>query len=137
MVWVGGVLTLVVLSKQVLREREPDALVRFVASIRVMGPRVFAPASILVLGMGVWMVRESPEWAIDQGWVLFGLGLFAAAFLIGAIFQSRAAVQAQRAIDSGDLEQAARQLRRWKAEMVVLLIILGITAWDMVFKPWV
>lgn len=54
-------------------------------------------AMAVVLGLGNWMVIDSDAWAFGQGWVLFTLGFFALAFIIGAIFQSRSAILAQRA----------------------------------------
>jgi hypothetical protein len=39
--------------------------------------------------------------------------LFAVALLVGAVFQSRAALAAERAATAGDEREAARQLRRW------------------------
>jgi putative copper export protein len=135
MVWVGGLVTVTVQSIQVLRDREPESLKRFISSLRVFGPRVFAPATVLVLGLGIWMVAESPEIAFGQGWVLLGLGLFGAALIIGAVFQSRAAIRAERAVRSGDLDRAERELRRWSWGMRAILILLVIATWDMVFQP--
>ena len=135
MVWVGGLLTVAVQSIQVLRGHDPESLKRFVSSLRVIGPRVFAPATVLVLGLGIWLVAESPEIAFGQGWVLFGLGLFAAALVIGPVFQSRAAILAERAAGSGDLDRAERELRRWSGGMRAILVVLVIATWDMVFKP--
>jgi uncharacterized membrane protein len=135
MVWVGGLVTVTVQSMQVLRGREPESLTRFISSLRMIGPRVFAPATVLVLGLGIWLVAESQEFEFDQGWVLFGLGLFAAAFAIGAVFQSRSAIRAQRAASSGDLDRAEVELRRWSWGMRAILVVLVIATWDMVFKP--
>ena len=81
------------------------------------------------------MVAESDAWSLEQTWVRLGLSLFVLAFLIGAIFQSRAAVLAERAGSAGDDELAKRQLRRWTWGMRLILVILVITVWDMVFKP--
>jgi uncharacterized membrane protein len=135
MVWVGGLLTVTVQSMQVLRGRDPEALKRFISSLRVIGPRVFAPATVLVLGFGIWLVAESSEFAFGQGWVLFGLGLFATALVIGAVFQSRAAIRAERAVSSGDLDRAEIELRRWSWGMRAILVVLVVATWDMVFKP--
>ena len=44
-----------------------------------------------------------------------GLGLFGAAFLVGAAWQSCTAIAATRAAEDGDVDEARRQLRRWLA----------------------
>jgi hypothetical protein len=62
-------------------------------------------------------------------------GLFAAAFVIGAGFQARAAIGAQRAAEAGEATEALRQLRRWSWGMRAITLILVVAVWDMVAKP--
>src|SRR5947207_12381490 len=134
MVWVGGLVTLALLATQALRGDQPDNVARFVRSLRLIGP-MFGPAMMLVLGLGIWMVIDSDAWTFGQGWVRLALGLFAVAFVVGALFQSRAAILAQRAVDAGDHGEATRQLRRWSWGMRLILLLLLVVTWDMVFKP--
>jgi hypothetical protein len=63
------------------------------------------------------------------------VGLFGAAFLIGAAHQSRAALGLERAAERGDHEAAHRQLARWTWGYAVIVLLLLAVAWDMVFKP--
>ncbi len=135
MIWVGGLLAVGVLAIQVLRSRDRDAIARLVASLGVIGPLVFAPAMITVLGLGIWLVVDSDAWDFGQTWIWLALTLFAAAFLVGAIFQSRAAISAQRAATAGDDSEAVRQLRRWAWGMLLILLLLVVVTWDMVIKP--
>jgi uncharacterized membrane protein len=135
MVWVGGLVVLTILATQALRSNQPDTVARFVGSLRVTGPLLFAPAMALVLGLGIWMVVDSDAWSFGQGWVRLALGLFAVAFVVGAVFQSRAAILAQRAVDAGDHATATRHLRRWSWGMRLILLVLLVITWDMVFKP--
>jgi uncharacterized membrane protein len=88
MAWVGGGLVLGTLAIQVARAGEPGAVARFVANLRVIGPRILAPSTIAVLALGVWMVLDNAAWGFGQLWVLLALGLFAGAFLVGAAHQS-------------------------------------------------
>jgi uncharacterized membrane protein len=135
MIWVGGGLVLGALAVQTVRAGEADAVARFVASLRVIGPRVLAPATVGVLGLGVWMVLDSAAWDFGQLWVLLALGLFAAAFVVGAAHQSRAAIGAERALERGDHAAARRQLARWSWGYWLIVLLLVVAAWDMVFKP--
>ena len=135
MIWVGGGLVLGALAVQTVRAGEADAVARFVASLRVIGPRMLAPATVAVLGLGVWMVLDSAAWDFGQLWVLLALGLFAAAFLVGAAHQSRAAIGAERALERGDHHAARRQLARWSWGYWLIVLLLVVAAWDMVFKP--
>lgn len=135
MVWLGGLATLTVLVALTLRSGEPDAVARFIRSLRTIGPVVFAPASLGVLGFGVWLVLDSDAWGFGQTWIVLGFSLFAAAFLVGAVFQSRAALSAERAAAAGDDREAARQLGRWSWGMRLILLLLLVATWDMVVRP--
>jgi uncharacterized membrane protein len=135
MAWVGAGLVLGVLSVQVVRAGEPTAVERFVGNLRVIGPRVLAPSTAAVLGLGVWMVLDSSAWDFGQLWVLLALGLFGGAFVIGAAHQSRAALGAERALERGDEQEARRQLTRWSWGYWLIVLLLVVAAWDMVFKP--
>jgi hypothetical protein len=55
--------------------------------------------------------------------------------VIGAVFLSRAAMGAQRAVDAGDDTKAAEQLRRWSLGIGLILLLLVVATWAMVFKP--
>jgi uncharacterized membrane protein len=135
MVWVGGAVLLGALASAVLRSGEPDAVARFVRSLPVVGPRVLAPATVAVVGLGVWLVLNSAAWDFGQFWVQLGLALFAAAFLLGAAHQSRAALRAERAVERGDHDEALRSLTRWSWGYRLIILLLVLAAWDMVFKP--
>lgn len=136
MTWVGGLVILVALSGQVLRSGDRDAIARFSGSLRRVGPLVLAPSTVAVVSLGIGLVLDSNhEWHFGQGWIVLALSLFAAAFLFGAIFQSRAAIQVQRAIDAGNDADAARLLRRWAWGTRLILLLLVVITWDMVVKP--
>lgn len=135
MVWLGGVVITGLLATQVVRSGDSAAIVRFIGNLRWVGPLVFAPAILAVLGFGIWMVVNSNEVAFSQTWIRLGLGLFALAFLTGAGFQSRAAIGARRAADAGDDREATRQLRRWIWGTRLILLVLIVATWDMAIKP--
>jgi hypothetical protein len=136
MVWVGGLVALNVLVAVVLRSGGEGEVARFVSTLRIVGPATLAPAMLGVVGFGIWLVLESDAWRFGQAWVWLALVLFAVAFVVGAAFQSRAAIGAQRAVEAGDDAEAVRQLRHWAWGMRGILLVLLVIAWDMVFKPW-
>ena len=96
---------------------------------------MLAPSTVAVLGLGVWMVLDNAAWDFGQLWVLLALGMFAAAFLIGAAHQSRAALGAERVLAEGDPREARRQLARWSWGYWLIVLLLVAATWDMVFKP--
>jgi putative copper export protein len=135
MVWLGGTAVLGLLAAQTIRQKEPDSLARFAATIGFVGPRLLAPATVLVAGLGAGLVLDGREWQFGQFWIDLAIGLFAAVLVIGAGFQSRAAIGAQRAIADRDTDQAARQVRRWAWGALVILLLLVVITWDMTVKP--
>jgi uncharacterized membrane protein len=133
MLWVGGVAVLSALAGRVLRSGDRAQVAHFIGNLRIIGPLLLAPPPAVLLGAGIWMVLKS--WRFGQGWVAFGISLFAAAFLYGALFQSRAAIAAERAANEGDDEAAFRFLRRWSWGTRLTLLLLLVATWDMVLKP--
>lgn len=135
MVWVGGGVLLAVVGARALRDSDPRAVGRFTTNLRVLGPLVLAPATVSVVGLGVGLVVDSDAWDFGQLWVQLGLGLFAAAFLVGAVWQSRTALAATRAAARDDDAEARRQLRRWAWGYRLIVLLLVVAAWDMTTKP--
>jgi uncharacterized membrane protein len=135
MIWLGGWAMLAILGVQALRERDVASLARFAATIRFIGPRLLAPATVLVAGLGVWLVLDSHQWHFGQFWIAFAIGLLAGVFVIGAAFQSRAAIAAERAINADDPERAARYIRHWATGSLLILLLLIVATWDMTIKP--
>lgn len=135
MVWVGGAVTLGALAVQTLRGGDADGIARFVGGLRVIGPLVFAPAPLVLLGTGIWSVSDSDAWDFGQTWVWLAIALVGVAFVVGAVFQSRAAINAGRSAAAGNDREAARQLRRWTWGLLLILLLLLVATWDMVMKP--
>ena len=66
MVWVGGAVVLMALAIVTVRGRDPQAIARFVRTLPVLGPAVLAPATVGVLGFGVWLVLDNESWGFGQ-----------------------------------------------------------------------
>ena len=135
MIWVGGAVMLGATATRVIRAGDDEDVARFLGNLRVLGPLVLAPATVAVLGLGIWMVLDSSAWDFGQEWVQLALGLFAGAFVIGAAHQSSAASRADRALERGDHPEARRQLVRWSVGYWLILAFLLAAVWDMVMKP--
>ena len=135
MVWLGGGVTLAALAAATLRSGDAQAVARFVRGLRVIGPAVLAPATVATFGLGTWLVLDSAAWRFGQTWVRLAVALFAAAIVVGAGWQARTAIAAQRAVDRGADAEARRQLLRWSLGYGLVVALLLAIAWDMVFKP--
>jgi uncharacterized membrane protein len=135
MVWVGGIVTLSALAAKTLRRGDADGIARFIGGVRVIGPLVFAPPPLVLLGTGIWSVNDNDAWDVGQTWVWLAITLLLAASVFGAVFQSRAAINAGRSAAAGNDREAASQLRRWTWGLLVILLLLLVATWDMVMKP--
>src|SRR5262245_1901160 len=148
-IWVGGGLTLSLVGLRTRRSGELVVLREFARTLSYVGLRVFTPAVLVVLVSGVWLVLAG-EGSLTQLWVLLALAAFAAAFLIGAVYLSRNALQLERVVtqgqdqgqqdqgqqDQGAVLQAARDaLGRWLIGYGAVLAILAFALWDMISKP--
>ncbi|MFL5929318.1 MAG: DUF2269 family protein [Gaiellaceae bacterium] len=135
MVWVGGLVMIMAVGTRTRRSGDPDAVARFVRGLRILGPAVLAPAAVLLLVFGIWMVVDSAAWDFGQTWVRVGATLLILSVLIGAVYLSRAGIAAERAVAAGDHREAARQLGRWAWGIGATLVLLVAATWDMVVKP--
>jgi len=137
MVWVGGGLMLSLIGARARSSSDPRAIADFARLLPFVGIRVLMPSVILVLLTGVGLVLADSEFRFSQLWVLLALALFAVAFLIGAVYLSRVALQLDRAtVGQGQTGAgAAPLLNRWLVGYWVVLAVLLVAVWDMVFKP--
>ena len=136
MVWLGGGLMLVFVARRARASDDPHTIGEFARSLSYLGPRVLAPAVIGVLVSGVALVLDSAAWDFAQAWVLIAIGLFAVAFLVGAVYLSRVALQIERS-GGNDATLSRSLLDRWLIGYTVVLSVLVLIAADMVFKPGV
>ncbi len=133
-VWVGGGFILSVVGARVRSSDDPQAIRDFAQTLSYVGIRVLMPAVIGTLVFGIWMVLENASWNFHQFWVLFAIGLFVVAFLIGAVYLGRLGAQLLRA-GPDDAANAKLLLGRWLIGYRIVLLVLLIAVWDMVFKP--
>lgn len=135
-VWVGGGVMLSLVGNRARKSDDAAVVGEFARLLSYAGLRVLMPAVVVVLLSGLWLVLAGSEWNLTQPWILLALGAFAAAFLIGAVYLSRTAIQLERVTATNpDLGAARAALGRWLAGYGLVLAILVFALWDMVFKP--
>ena len=136
MVWVGGGLTLSLIGIRTKRTGDLTVIREFAKTLSFVGLRVFMPAVLVILASGVWMVLAGAG-DFTQLWILLALAGFAVAFVIGAVYLSRTAIELDRVANQPDASSAtaADALQRWITGYWVVQAVLVFTVWDMVFKP--
>ena len=136
MVWVGGGLMLSVIGMRTKGTGDLHSIREFSKTLAFDGLRVFTPAVLVILASGVWMVLAGSG-DFTELWILLALAGFAVAFVIGAVYLSRTAIELDRVANQPDASSAtaADALQRWITGYWVVQAVLVFTVWDMVFKP--
>ena len=136
--WVGGGLLLTVLALRAERTKSPDELAHIARQAVFAGERLFAPAGLVVLAMGIAMVINSPEIGFGTTWVDIGLVGYALSFTTGIGVLAPRARQIVALLDekgaAAPETQAAIQriLLIARVDVAVLLLVVA----DMLMKPF-
>lgn len=135
-VWVGGAIFVQIYATSALRSADPAELGFFARRVAVLGQRVFMPASIVVLAVGVWMVAITPFDFTDL-WIVIGIGGIVATALTGAILVGPEAGRVGKLLETEGPEVPGVQerIRRIFVISRVDLIVLVLVVFDMVIKP--
>jgi uncharacterized membrane protein len=136
--WVGGGVLLTVLALRAERAKDPDEMAHIARQAVFAGEKLFAPAGLVVLAMGITMVINSPEIGFGTTWVDIGLVGYALSFTtgIGVLApQSRRIVgllQEKGAAAPETQAAIARILLIARVDIAVLLLVVA----DMLMKPF-
>jgi uncharacterized membrane protein len=132
-IWLGGGMCLILLGALLGRDPAPAAVMAVVRHVAIYAPRVFIPASVMVLASGAALA-----WLADWGWpawVVLGLAGIAFTAVFGARVLGPMADRAVALADTqGDAAGAAvglRMLQLAKFDYVVQFSIV----YMMVAKP--
>jgi uncharacterized membrane protein len=99
-----------------------------------MAQRIFIPASLLVLILGILLTIEGP-WSFGDLWIVLGLVGYAMSFLIGILFLEPEGKRIHKAMEAGDHEAAAFRIRRINAVSRIELTVLYLVVAAMALKP--
>ena len=136
-IWVGGAAAVQVLAIRTVRAANPERTATFAKEAEWLGMRVFLPATLLLLALGIGMVIEQEAWAFGDTWILIGLGGILFSALVGSFFLGPESGRVGNLIETegADSPEVARRLRRLflisRIELVVLVLVVA----DMVIKP--
>ena len=135
--WIGGGLLLTVFGLKAERSRDPAEMSQLTKMAAFAGERIFAPAAVVVLAMGIAMVLNA-HIGFGHFWTIFGLLGFASTFIIGiGVLSPRA-----RKLDAVLAEKGPQAPETLAAISEILLIarvdmaVLGLVIVDMVTKPF-
>jgi uncharacterized membrane protein len=135
--WVGGAITMQMVAARLIRAEGGESVASFARTIEWIGPRLYMPASLVVLGLGIAMVAVNEAWTIGQLWIILALVGIAISGIGGAVFFGPQAKRIGEAFRSeGPDSQTARALirrvnvvGRFDTALLILIVV------DMVLKP--
>jgi uncharacterized membrane protein len=138
--WVGGGLLLTVLGLKAERSDDPNEIVTLGRWAAWVGERLFAPAGLVVLAMGIAMLVHGGDSIVQWGkfWVIAGLVGYAASFITGVAViapQVRKAValsETKGATAPETIAAIRRILLLARFDIAVLLLVVA----DMITKPF-
>jgi len=137
-IWIGGGTIMNILAFRVRRENNSDRSVGFVRDVEWIGLRVFTPASIVLVIVGIWAAAEG-DWDFGDAWIAIGLAGYAISFLAGILFFGPESgrigklIQAEGPSSPAVQSRVGRLLVFTRIELVILLVVI----WAMVTKPGV
>lgn len=136
-VWVGGGALLTILALVAERGDDPMEVVIVARQAALVGERLFAPAGLVVLLMGIaLMLNTNLGWG--KFWILAGLVGYAITFFTGIAVlsplskQIKAAAEEHGPTDPATMALIARILVVARVDVAVLLLVIA----DMVTKPF-
>jgi len=136
-IWIGGGVMLTINALRAQRANDPSKVVYVAQQAAFAGERIFAPAGLVVLLMGIAMMINT-NWGWNHFWIIAGLIGYAATFITGIGVLSPLAKKIEHSAQTTGPESPEtlalidRILMIARVDIAVLLLVII----DMVTKPW-
>jgi uncharacterized membrane protein len=136
-VWVGGAITLQLLATRIQRAGTRAQLYELTGHIEYVATRLFIPASLVLLILGIWMVVIGP-WNFGMAWIDLAIAMFLYSFISGFFYISpqmrKTRALAER--EGVDSEHVGVLIGRIFLVSRIELVFLVLIVLDMVLKPF-
>jgi uncharacterized membrane protein len=134
-VWIGGVVTVSIITARAAREKDPTVLAAMARQMRFNGMAVIGPAAGLTLIAGIVMIAVSGLGA--PLWVIWGFAAIIVSVALGATLLRRGNEELREVAataEPGDPRLSAAQRRLTTLNTINVLLLLSAVG-AMVFKP--
>ena len=134
--WVGGALTQNVLATRLKKANDGQLMANFAREAEWIGTHVYLPSSLVLLGLGIWMVATE-AWDFTDLWIIIGIAGILATVITGAGFIGPTSKKIGAAIEARGVDdpEVAQGVDRLLAVARVDLAVLFVVVIDMVSKP--
>jgi len=135
-VWVGGNVALQIVATRVNRSGNRTFAYEMTKQFEFIGTRIFTPASLLLLVLGIWMVSIGP-WNFGMLWIDLGIAMFLFSFVSGAFYLGPHLKKLKETADRDGLEAPSVDaiIRNIFLVSRIELVLLILIVFDMVLKP--
>lgn len=135
-IWLGSGLFVQALIHRAEQAGDQLLLRQFSSHTGWMAQRIFIPASLAVLVLGILLTIEGP-WGFGDLWIVLSLIGYAVSFLTGILFLEPEGKRIHKAIEAHgpDSPQAAFHVRRINVVSRMELAVLYLVVWMMALKP--
>jgi uncharacterized membrane protein len=135
-VWVGGGIAMHILGRRVVKRGDNQEIYEFSKEINVIGLRLYAPTSLILLVAGILLVNEA-GYEFSQLWITLAFLGWIFSFIVGVGYYGpqdkklQALVAADGPTAPGVLENVRQALFVNQIEILILVLVVV----DMTVKP--
>ena len=127
-IWVGGAFFLQILALRVMGTRDDARMAAFAGDAEVLGMRVFAPSSGLLLLAGIALVVNG-DWSWSEPFIGIGLVIWLVSFVAGIAYLGPTSGRIKAEISANGMSPRAQELigntlRYSRIELVLLWIVV-------------
>jgi len=136
-IWLGGGSAITLLAWRALRAKDNAQLLMIGRQAEWLGTRIFMPASLIVLAMGIVLMHKG-GFGYDHFWTLFGLIGWGVSFVVGAAFLGPQSGKLAKLVETRGLDdpEVAARLNRVLSVARTDAVLVLLIAIDMVAKPF-
>ena len=133
-VWLGSGFFLQILVFRAGKAQDAGLMQGIASNSGWLAQRIFIPASLVVLVVGVLLTIEGP-WSFGDAWIVLGLVGYAFSFLVGILFIEPEGKRIGKAMAAGESGRAAFHIGRINTVSRIELVVLYLVVAVMVLKP--
>jgi uncharacterized membrane protein len=136
LIWVGGGISMHILGRRVLKRGDAEEIYKFSAEVNVIGLRIYAPTSLILLVAGILLVNEA-GYEFSQLWISLAFVGWIISFIVGVGYYGpqdkklQALVAADGPTAPGVVANVRQALTVNSIEILILLLVVV----DMTVKP--
>jgi uncharacterized membrane protein len=135
--WLGGGAAIMILALRAQRAKDNAGLVQIAKQAEYLSLRLFVPASLVVVAMGVVLMHKG-GWGYGHFWPQFAVAAWIVSFVVGAAFLGPESGRLAKLLETAgpdDPDVLARVNRIIAVARMDIVLVLLVAA-DMVAKPF-